>query len=211
VSHSTPSRDSGSRDRGESDGDEGGDGDERDGDGEGDSAERGDGIDRDAEDESDGATGRRIKVGVGDLAVATERETLTTSGLGSCVAVALVDDEAGVRGLLHAMLPTCDETHAASVRQGKYVDAGIDELIDRLVAVGATPGRLEARVAGGAEMLDLSDAVGPRNVEQVERSLSTAGIPIVASDVGDGVGRTVQFVPGGGLIVRAADGFERTL
>ncbi|WP_435073966.1 chemotaxis protein CheD [Halorubrum sp. HHNYT27] len=185
MSHSSSSRDSGSRDRGESDGD--------------------------AETTGDDAAARRIKVGVSDLAVAADGETLTTSGLGSCVAVALVDDRAGVRGLLHAMLPASDEARTTGPRAGKYVDAGIDELIGRLVTAGAAPGRLEARVAGGAEMLDLTDAVGPRNVEQVERCLSAAGIPIVASDVGDGVGRTVRFVAGGGLVVRAADGFERTL
>ena len=192
--HSSSSRDSGSREGGES----------------GDN-ERDDGSDRDTEIDDTGAAEHRIRVGVGDLAVATDEETLTTSGLGSCVAVALVDERAGVRGLLHAMLPTSGEAHTAGTRQGKYVDAGIDELVGQLVAAGAEPNRLEARVAGGAEMLDLTDAVGPRNVEQVKRSLSTAGIPIVASDVGDGVGRTVRFVAGGGVVVRAADGFERTL
>ncbi|WP_280588385.1 chemotaxis protein CheD [Halorubrum sp. Boch-26] len=163
-----------------------------------------------------GATGdvpaeRRIKVGVGELAVATGGETLTTSGLGSCVAVALVDQQAGARGLLHAMLPTVDEARTSAARRGKYVDAGIDTLVDELVDAGAVPGRLEARVAGGAEMLDLTDAVGPRNVKRAERHLSSAGVPIVAADVGENVGRTVRFRADGGLVVRAADGFERTI
>jgi len=188
------SRPSSSRGRGSRDRDDGDTGDrEANGTGGGDAAER------------------RIKVGVGELAVAADGETLTTSGLGSCVAVALVDERAGVRGLLHAMLPASDEGRSAAARRGKYVDAGIDALVDELVAAGAAPGRLEARVAGGAEMLDLTDAVGPRNVERAERYLDSAGVPIVASDVGDGVGRTVRFEPGGGLVVRAADGFERTL
>ncbi|MFC7185317.1 chemotaxis protein CheD [Halorubrum yunnanense] len=152
-----------------------------------------------------------MKVGVGELAVATDGETLTTSGLGSCVAVALVDRRAGVRGLLHAMLPTGDEGRTAAARRGKYVDAGIDALVSDLTDAGAAAGRLEARVAGGAEMLDLTDAVGPRNVERAERCLASAGVSIVASDVGKDVGRTVRFRPDGGLVVRAADGFERTL
>lgn len=168
---------------------------------------------RDRRPSDDGVgTGRsRIKVGVGELAVATDGETLTTSGLGSCVAVALVDERAGVRGLLHAMLPTGDETRTAATRPGKYVDAGIEILVDELREAGASPNRLEARVAGGAEMLDLTDAVGPRNVEHAERSLAAVGVPIVASDVGSDVGRTVRFRADGGLVVRAADGFERTL
>ncbi|GAB3707339.1 chemotaxis protein CheD [Halorubrum pallidum] len=153
----------------------------------------------------------RIKVGVGELAVATDGETLTTSGLGSCVAVGLVDEAAGVRGLLHAMLPNEGDARSPTARPAKYVDTGIAALIERLRESGASPDRLEARVAGGAEMLDITDAVGPRNVERAEESLAAADVPIVASDVGDGVGRTVRLRADGGLVVRAADGFERTL
>ncbi|OYR85531.1 chemotaxis protein CheD, partial [Halorubrum sp. E3] len=89
----------------------------------------------------------RIKVGVSDLSVATDGETLTTSGLGSCVAVALVDESTGVRGLLHAMLPNGTESETGIERPGKYVDTGIKRLIGELEAAGASPRRLEARVA----------------------------------------------------------------
>lgn len=155
----------------------------------------------------------RIKVGVSDFAVATGGESLTTSGLGSCVAVALVDESTGVRGLLHAMLPGGSETGTGTgiERPGKYVDTGIETLIAELEAAGADPDRLEARVAGGAEMLDLTDAVGPRNVERAEQCLDAVGIPVAERAVGDGVGRTVRFRADGRLVVRAADGFERTL
>ena len=153
----------------------------------------------------------RIKVGVSDLAVTPGGETLTTSGLGSCVAVALVDRSTGVRGLLHAMLPNGAETGTGMERPGKYVDTGIETLIAELGGAGASPDRLEARVAGGAEMLDLTDAVGPRNVARAEQCLDAAGIPVVERAVGDGVGRTVRFRADGRLVVRAADGFERTI
>ena len=153
---------------------------------------------------------RRVKVGVGDLAVVSDGATLTTSGLGSCVAVAVADPIAGVRGLLHAMLPSAENTTSSSP-PAKYVDTGVDALLAEVEAAGASPGRLEARLAGGAEMLDLTAAVGPRNVEQAERSLAAATVSVVASDVGDGVGRTVRFRSGGDLVVRAADGFERTI
>ena len=162
-----------------------------------------------------GASGsaRRVAVGVGDLAVVDGDAALTTSGLGSCVAVALVDPTTGARGLLHAMLPSADDSQSSrpSARPAKYVDSGVDALIDELGAAGASPNRLEARLVGGAEMLDLTAAVGPRNVERAERALADAGIPIVAREVGDGVGRTVRYRPNGELAVRAADGFERTL
>ncbi|OYR56692.1 chemotaxis protein CheD, partial [Halorubrum ezzemoulense] len=79
----------------------------------------------------------RIKVGVGELAVTADDAILTTSGLGSCVAVALVDRRAGVRGLLHAMLPAGEGRTTAASRPAKYVDTGIDSLIGGLDDAGA--------------------------------------------------------------------------
>lgn len=154
---------------------------------------------------------RRVKVGVGELAVVADDATLTTSGLGSCVAVAVSDPAAEVRGLLHAMLPTAGAIETPAPRPAKYVDSGVETLLDRVHEAGGAPGRLDARVVGGAEMLDMTEAVGPRNVESAETALQAARVPIVASDVGDDVGRTVRFSGDGTLAVRAADGFERTL
>ena len=76
---------------------------------------------------------------------------------------------------------------------------------------------------GDPEVQELSDKI--ETAEQVaeaiyerrmgklvkQASLAAADVPIVASDVGDGVGRTVQLRADGGLVVRAADGFERTI
>ena len=138
---------------------------------------------------------RRVRVGVGDLAVVTDDATLTTSGLGSCVAVAMADRRAGVRGLLHAMLPSAARSRPAGPRPGKYVDSGIDALCTALVDAGAASTRLDAQLIGGAELLDLT----------------AASIPIVASDVGADVGRTVRFGADGDVVVRAADGFERVI
>ena len=154
---------------------------------------------------------RRVRVGVGDLAVVDDGATLTTSGLGSCIAVAMADQRAGVRGLLHAMLPSAARSRPAAPRPGKYVDTGIDALVSELVDAGAASARLDARLVGGAELLDLTAAVGPQNVERARERLTAASIPIVASDVGADVGRTVRFLAGGDVVVRAADGFERTI
>lgn len=154
----------------------------------------------------------RIKVGVAELAVATADETLTTSGLGSCVAVALHDERAGVRGLLHAMLPAADDGSPGRAPVAKYVDTGIADLVDALSAAGAAPARLDARLVGGAKLIDVTGgSVGRRNVEAAQAVLRKRSIPVVASDVGGETGRTIRFEAEGRLHVRAADGFERVL
>ena len=154
----------------------------------------------------------RIAVGIAEHAVATNGETLTTSGLGSCVAIALYDPASDARGLLHAMLPDRDARAPPTASAAKYVDSGLESLLDRIRDAGGDPAGLEARVVGGSEMIDLGDdPVGPRNVEAAEAELETRSIPIVGTDVGGDVGRTVRFDPDGSLRVRAADGFERTI
>lgn len=154
----------------------------------------------------------RISVGVAEHGVATNGETLRTSGLGSCVAVALYDPRSETRGLLHAMLPDRDERAPPTASAAKYVDSGIDSLLDRMADAGGVSTRLDARLVGGSEMIDLAgEAVGPRNVEAAKAELEARSIPVVASDVGGGVGRTVNFEADGSLHVRGADGFERIL
>lgn len=144
--------------------------------------------------------------------MATNGETLTTSGLGSCVAVALYEPVSGTRGLLHAMLPDRDDRAPPTAPPAKYVDTGIESLLDGIADAGGHLDRLEARLVGGSEMIDLGgDAVGPRNVAAAEAELLARSIPVVDSDVGGGVGRSVRFETDGSLHIRAADGFERVL
>lgn len=146
------------------------------------------------------------KVGIAEYAVATGEETLATSGLGSCVAVALRDDRVGVAGLVHAMLPS-----ASTSRDGnpaKFVDTGVRTLLSAAERAGADAGRIEATLVGGGQMFDFDgDAVGPRNVVAAREVCAELGLPVVADDVGGSHGRSLRLTPASGrLVVRAAGG-----
>lgn len=143
-----------------------------------------------------------VKVGMADMKVCSGSDSIITLGLGSCVGVILYDPTAKVCGMLHAMLPdsTAVRNHANPV---KFVDTGMDELYKAVVAKGANPRRLIAKVAGGAEMFGNTarssiSKVGSRNVEAVHAKLKTMGIPIKAEDTGSNYGRTVIFYPANG-------------
>ncbi|CAP13661.1 chemotaxis protein CheD [Halobacterium salinarum] len=139
-----------------------------------------------------------IRVGVADWRVTDDDDAvLVTSGLGSCVAIAVRDARSGAGGLLHAMLPEADgpvDTPA------KYVDSGLDEMVSALLRLGASPSTLTAKLAGGSTMLDLSigDSVGSRNVSAAERALADADIELLASETGGDSGRSVSFSPSSG-------------
>ena len=139
----------------------------------------------------------RVKVGVAGLAVATDATRITTSGLGSCVGIAIADPEATVAGLAHAMLPSTTGS-TSRTKPAKVVPEGIEHLLAEMETAGARLDRIEAKIAGGSRMLDFSgvgEAVGERNVERVRTVLSDRDIPLVAEDVGGSHGRSLVLHP----------------
>ncbi|GAA0214329.1 chemotaxis protein CheD [Halobaculum roseum] len=137
----------------------------------------------------------RRKVGLSDATVATDGAVLVTSGLGSCLGVALHDPGAGVGGLLHAMLP------AANGRPGapeKFVVDGIDATIAAMADAGADPDELRVKIAGAAEMIEFDaggegGSVGDRNVAAAEAALRERAIPVDGADTGGDRGRSLRF------------------
>lgn len=138
-----------------------------------------------------------IKVGMADMNVCKSPNSLTTLGLGSCVGIVLYDQTAKVAGMVHIMLP--DSTKIRNNENtAKFADTGIDALIKQLVAIGAKPNRLIAKIAGGAQMFAFNSSndmlrIGERNVEAVKLKLNELGIKITAEDTGLNYGRTIEF------------------
>jgi chemotaxis protein CheD len=161
--------------------------------------------------EADGATRSRVKVGIADYETAVEGETLVTSGLGSCVGIALYDAENGVAGLAHAMLPRND----GDENEAKYVDTGVPALLDEMRRSGADPDRVRAKMAGGSAMFDFSSAdgtIGERNAAAARHTLDRLGIRLVAADVGGDHGRSLALdAATGQLTVRSANAGETTI
>jgi chemotaxis protein CheD len=170
-----------------------------------------DGTDADQAPEPDADPGR-IKVGIAEYAVSTDGAVLTTSGLGSCIGLALHDPHSGVAGLAHVMLPVCDDSSGGD--PAKFADTGTSLLVEEVTAAGADPATLKGKLAGGSEMLDFStdgQAIGRRNAEVVRETLADHDIPVVATDVGGDHGRSLRLEPGtGDLVVTSANkGTER--
>ena len=155
----------------------------------------------------------RIKVGIAEYDVTTDDAVLTTSGLGSCVGVALYDSHTGTAGLVHVMLPVAEEMQDGNA--AKFADTGTELLLEEMDAAGATADGIEAKIAGGSDMLDFSSGgagIGDRNVEQVSATLSAHDVPIVGRDVGGDHGRSLRLESATGeLIVKSANRDELRL
>ncbi|MCI8327512.1 MAG: chemotaxis protein CheD [Lachnospiraceae bacterium] len=139
--------------------------------------------------------GATIKVGMADLNVCKAPNSITTLGLGSCIGIAVYDPVTKVGGLAHVMLP--DSTRMKNNSNiAKFADTGIEELIKRVTAAGASKNRLVAKIAGGARMFEVSGLsgvgnIGAKNAEASKKKLRQLGIRLIAEDTGLNYGRTV--------------------
>lgn len=154
--------------------------------------------------------GNIIKVGMADIKICKSPDAVTTLGLGSCVGVAMRDPITKIGGLLHAMLPD-STTQRGSFCVEKFVDSGIDELIKQLAKAGASPRRLEAKLAGGAQMFAFNQKpdlarVGERNAIAAREKLKALRIKLLSEDTGLNFGRTVIYYPETGIYVIKAVG-----
>lgn len=141
--------------------------------------------------------GTVVKVGMADLNICKSPDVITTLGLGSCIGLTLYDPVTKIGGMVHYMLP--DSTQVRNNENiAKFADTGIDELLKKVVAAGASRQRLVAKIAGGAKMFETTGGsaignIGARNAEAAKQILKQKGIRLIAEDTGLNYGRTVEL------------------
>jgi chemotaxis protein CheD len=132
-------------------------------------------------------------VHTGEVAVSRER-TLYSTVLGSCVSICVWDPVTGAGGMNHFLLPDQVTNGISSPRFG---NVAVRTLLSRLQAIDVPAARLQAKIFGGASVLQpgipMREALGARNVELARVLLELAGIPVVAEDVGGDHGRKLIF------------------
>lgn len=159
--------------------------------------------------------GNVVTVGISDLKVVSDPDSLITYALGSCVGICLYDPKNKIAGMSHILLPARSPSDDNIM---KYADTAIPLLIREMIAMRAERTRLVAKIAGGASMFASAfsasslSQIGSRNVEAVKASLSHERIPIIAEATGGNQGRTIQFsAETGDLLVRSVPKNEMTI
>ena len=135
----------------------------------------------------------RVYLQPGQVYAAAQPSAVTTV-LGSCVAVCLWDPIECVGGMNHYLLPFFAGAGQGSPRFG---NAAMTQLVERLVALGAVRGRLQAKVFGGACVLEAFQArqghLGEKNAAVAFKLLEELAISVVSRDVGGQSGRKLVF------------------
>lgn len=136
-------------------------------------------------------------VGMAEIRIAKSPDVLAVYGVGSCVIVAMYDPKTAIGGLAHVILPDSTGIAPERLNPKKFADTAIPLLFQTLSHAGVYKGSLWAKLVGGAEMFppteDFSLNIGKKNSEAALVAVKKLGIPVMASDVGGSVGRSLEM------------------
>jgi len=151
------------------------------------------------------------KVSFTEIIVASTPTILTTSGLGSCIAIAIFDKQTQIGALGHILLPHDEQKSLKNkAAPGKYADSAIRKMVSKMLNAGSDLKDLRAKVIGGAMFFNQakkerknssSIPIGRENVQTAKTTLKQLGIPVIALDVGGDYGRRIQFYSHTGKII----------
>lgn len=146
------------------------------------------------------------KILPGEYYVTNGNEVITTV-LGSCVSACIRDPDTGVGGMNHFMLPgnsgrDMDKWGGVDCLSTRYGVAAMESLINDILKQGARKGRLEVKLFGGGEVLQMeTNNVGQQNVQFVRDFVSAEGLVIMSFDLGGPHPRKVNFFPKTGKVM----------
>lgn len=142
----------------------------------------------------------------GDYFCSNEDIVMSTI-LGSCISVVLYDESKRQGGLNHFLLPRIGKSTQPDIIEEKSARYGVhamEVLINDIMKMGSQKSALKAKVFGGASMFgptNKGNGVGYINTQFALQFLAKEGIPIIASNTGEDVGRKIFFFPKTGRIL----------
>ena len=133
---------------------------------------------------------------------ANPAETLVAFSIGSGMGVTVHDPVCGVGGILNFILPYsgCADGVYPARTPFMYADTGLPALLEALYENDAQPNRLKVVIAGGAHILDQTDAfnIGLKNYEALKASIDAYNLKIHHENTGGTNSRTLSLKIGSG-------------
>lgn len=147
---------------------------------------------------ADAGAERRVHVVQGEFHVTGDPDVMLTTILGSCVAACLRDPLAKVGGMNHFLLPGNSQEAGTGTDMVRYGVHAMELLVNGLLREGARRERLEAKLFGGARMLEGLTDIGTQNAEFARYFLQRERISFTGGSLRGDRGRRVQFWPASG-------------
>lgn len=133
-----------------------------------------------------------VQIMQGEFYVTDNPQEVLTTILGSCIAACIRDPLTGVGGMNHFLLPEGEGRDRNAYRFG--VNA-MEVLINDILKRGAERHRLEAKLFGGANVINTMSDVGSKNAKFARQFLHDEGIAVTGGDVGGTLPRRIQYWP----------------
>jgi len=142
-------------------------------------------------------------------------DVIVTHALGSCLGITAHDPVANVGGMLHVMMPMSKvNPEKAKANPYMFVDTGVPAFFEQLYKAGGKKGRLEVKVAGGANVQKSTKdrfAIGKRNHVVLKKLFWKNGILVESEDVGKDMARTMYLEIGSGRVWLSTSGVQKEL
>ncbi|MFX1337009.1 MAG: chemotaxis protein CheD [Promethearchaeota archaeon] len=120
---------------------------------------------------------------------------ISIHGLGSCMAILLVDPIQHLHAMSHSLLPSSEIENISQIKYPhKFVKSSIEDLLDKLLQRGSKIKNLKAIIIGGATIFDNEfNYIGQQNIKIAREILNSLKIKIFFEDVGGRKGRTIIY------------------
>jgi chemotaxis protein CheD len=128
----------------------------------------------------------------GEYAIIAEEGVVLTTILGSCVSACIRDPLTQVGGINHFLLPGDARDASDAVKYG--VNA-MELLINEILKRGGQRGRMQAKLFGGANVMQGLSDIGAQNAVFAERFLKKEGIVCVGQSLGGDRARRIRYWP----------------
>jgi len=130
-------------------------------------------------------------VSSGQIITGSKDEILTSSPLGSCVAVVAYDIKNRVGGMAHIMLP--GKSKNQKEHKNKYADNALENLLSEMNLLGAEKSKIEICLAGGANVLQKQDdTIAKANVSSVINTINEKNLTLCATSLGGFERRSIR-------------------
>lgn len=127
----------------------------------------------------------------GEFAVGADTESIAFKTLlGSCVAIMFYDDNAGVKGMNHFLLPHSSNSND-DMKYGLY---SVEAMINEMYKMGCKKENMKVKISGGADIMQLNistQSIGFRNVEFAKDFCTAEGFRVVSEHTRGEHGRLI--------------------
>ncbi|HYD30924.1 MAG TPA: chemotaxis protein [Azospirillaceae bacterium] len=151
-----------------------------------------------------GYAAKSLNVILGHHRVSSDPNAMLVTTLGSCVAACIFDPVTRVGGMNHFLLPGVPGEHddTALGPATRYGAVAMERLINDILKSGGRRECLEAKLFGGARVIESSLDVGATNAMFAIDYLRREGVTLVGQDLGGILPRRVNFFPATGRAFR---------